>query len=185
MAGIKAQLRFASRLFSGGSCIVMIWHWQLWAELPNILARDTLWHLSPRARVMLVALSICAVVATALCCLVKSIWFEQRFYNKSRFRPLRWLGAYVLDLTTTLVLLWGAIAFAPQLFYALYVIVIPERPSQWVVEPIALGALIEFLRLTPVDSLATLLIGAMGLSILVASSILWLSILIRLVNSKH
>jgi hypothetical protein len=183
MRGIKASLRTASLLFTVAVCFVMIWHWLLWTELPIILARDTLWHLSPSARVMLVALSTCAVLATALCCLVKSIWFEQRFCDRSTFRPLRWIGAYVLDLTTTLVLLWGAITVAPQLFYTLYVSVIPGLPRQWVAKPIDVVTLTEFLRLTPADSMATLLVGVMMLSILVASIFLWLSVPAKHFNS--
>jgi hypothetical protein len=178
-------LRIASRLLIVGLCLVTIWHWRHWVELPNILARDTLWHLSLGARVILVALSTCAVMATALCCLVKSICFESRFYRRPMFHSLRWIGVFLLDLTTTLVLLWGAISLAPQLFYTLYVTVITGLIKQWVAKPIDWATLAELLRLTPTDSMTTLLTGVMMLSIFAASIISWLSVPVRLFISKR
>jgi hypothetical protein len=183
MASTKTPVRIASLLFSGGLCLVFIWHWQLWTQLPIILARDTLWQLSPVPRVILVTLSTCAVVATALCCLVKSIWIERNFYDRDSFRPARWIGSFVLDLSTTFVLLWGAIGLAPQLFYTLYVIVIPGLPRQWVAKRVDWVTLSEFLLLTPADSMATLLIGVMMLSIPVACIIFWLSVPAKLFHS--
>ena len=183
MASIKAPFRVASLLFSGGLCLVFIWHWQLWSQLPTILARDTIWQLSPGARVILVALSTCAVVATALCCLVKSIWIERSFHERGPFRPARWVGVFFLDLSTTFVLLWGAISLAPQLFYTLYVVVIPGLPRQWVAKPVDWATLSEILFLTPTDSMAMLLIGVMMLSILVASIVFWLCVPAKLFHS--
>jgi hypothetical protein len=185
MASTKAPIRVASLLFSGGLCLVLMLHWQLWTQLPLVLAQDTLWDLSLGARVMLVALSTCAVVATALCCLVKLIWIERNFYDRASFSPVRWIGVFVLDVSTTLVMLWGAISLAPQLFYTLYVVVITELFAQWVAKPVDLATLSEILLLTPVDSMATLLIGVMMLSILVASIIFWLSVAAKLFHSEQ
>ena len=183
--GFKAPLRNSAVFVFAGFSIVALWHWQLWIQLPSILARDTLWHLSPGARVILVALATCAVVATALCCLVKSIWVKQHLYIGQTFQTKRWIGLLALDLTTTFLLLWGAISLAPQLFYLLYVTVIPGLPMQWVANLIDWNVLLNFLTPTPADSMATLLIGVMMLSILVASIIFWLSILVNLVKTKQ
>jgi hypothetical protein len=101
------------------------------------------------------------------------------------FRPLSWIGIFLLDLTTTLVLLWGAISLAPQLFYTLYVTVITGLIKQWVAKPIDWATLTQLLRLTPTDSMATLLTGVMMLSILATSFILWLSVPVRLFISKR
>jgi len=176
VAGTKPYLRITSLLFLGGLSLVIGWHWQLWKGLPTALANDTIWHLSPIARVILVALSTCAILATALCCLVKSINFERIIYNRRSFHPCRWLVATFIDLTTTLALLWGAVSLAPQLFYTLYVVVIPGLPVQWVVKPIDWMTFSEFLVLEPSDPMSSLLIGIMMLSILVASIIFWLCI---------
>lgn len=185
MSGYADTIRTAFVLIAAGFCIVVIWHWPLWARLPEMLARDSLWHLSPFARVMLVALSVCAVTATALCCLVKSIYFERQFHAKRPFSAVRRLGSFVFDFLTSCVLLWGAVSLAPQLFYMLYVIVIPGLSNQWVANPIDCEAFVEFFRLTAEDSIASLFVGVLLLSILVASSILWLCVPSTPVNSKR
>jgi len=182
---LKTQLRIASLYFSGGVGIVTLIHWQLWAHLPIIVAEDTLWHLDFGARVTLVALSTCASMATALCCLVKSTLIKQHLYRSVTIRPVRFLASVLLDLPVTLALLWGAVSLAPQLFYMLYVIVIPNLPVHWVALPIGWGTFGELLLLTSTDSLSTLLVGFMMLSVLAGSCVLWLSIPARLLKTKY
>lgn len=162
----------------------MLWHWQIWSELPIILARDTLWQLSFGPRVMLVALSTCAVVATALCCLVKSMWFQQWFYTVATFHPILWIRVFLLDMATTLVLLWAAVSLAPQLFYMLYVAVIDGLSQQWVAKPVDCLTFQGYLKLTLNESMATLTVGIMMLTILVASVGFWLTVIARSLQAK-
>jgi len=182
---VSGLLGIAFLYSSIGACLVAIFHWQLWLHLPVIVSRDTLWHLSPVVRVMLVALCTCAVVATALCCLVKSVIVKRRFYKAATFDTIRWVGLFVVDLTATFALLWGAISIAPQLFYMLYVTVFPELSSQWVAKPVDLGTLLKFLKLSPAESMATLIAGFMMWTILTGSIVLWLCFPARLITSKQ
>ena len=185
MLSYKAKIRFACQLVFAGLLIVALWHWRLWQNIPTLIAQDTLWHLFPVARVTLVALATCAVVATALCCLVKSILVESYFLAGSGSHSDAWIAAFVVDLTTTVLLLWGALSIAPQLFYSLYLIVIPELPSQWVVNFIPLEVLLKFMDLAFADSMAKLLMGVLLLSVLVASALFWVISGAKILNSKH
>ena len=181
----ETRLTTAALFLCAGASVVLVVHWQLWSALPVILSQDTLWHLSPYVRAMLVALSTCAVVATGLFCLVKSVGFWHRTNDRVTFHFSRWVSASLLDISITFLLLWGAVSLAPQLFYMLYVTVIPGLSPQWVAKFIEWPVFLELLKLTAADSMATLLAGAMMLTILVASLIFWLSIPARLLIAKR
>ena len=73
----------------------------------------------------------------------------------------------VLDLLSTMAVLWSGVALAPQVFYQFYRLVFNGLPSQWVIKPLPLS---DFCRLW-ITSKAT------HLSELATSLVLWIALM--------
>lgn len=73
----------------------------------------------------------------------------------------------MLDLLSTMAVLWSGVALAPQVFYQFYRLVFNGLPSQWVIKPLPLS---DFCRLW-ITSKAT------HLSELATSLVLWIALM--------
>lgn len=73
----------------------------------------------------------------------------------------------LLDLLSTLVVLWSSLALAPQVFYQFYRLVFNGLPSQWVIKPLPFH---DFLGLWFASN-------ASNLSELATSLVLWIALM--------
>jgi len=175
----------AALWFLAGYALTVVAHFGFWPHLPTIIASDTIWHLRPIERFILVAIVFVLAALLSIACMLKTLSINHRYswwHANNKFRVI-FLGA--LDFTVSVLLFWIGVSFAPQLFYLFYTYIFNYLPVQWVAYPIGLGEFVSLFVINQSDNLRTLVTGVVLQSILISSTLIWLYIALGLKAESH
>lgn len=133
---------------------------------------------------MLVALASCASMAIALFCLVKAQFLQRKFLEGTESNIRQFIFTAIADLALTVVCLWLAFGVAPQVFYALYVAVIPGLPAQWVISTLSWGEYVNLTKLSTALSLSSFASGVLWWTSVLATAVYWATAFVQRTTIK-
>jgi len=113
-----------------GYALVLLIHFSFWQHLPAIIAADTMWHLTPVGRILLVLIVFILVGGLSYLCTVKTRSIYRRFLGWHGHDRLRLAALAIADIIMTLAIFWLGISVAPQIFYLLYITLFDYLGSQ-------------------------------------------------------
>lgn len=132
---------------------VLFWHLPILSNLLPLIRSDTLLTLSAGDSVMLILLTTLMSGFLIVCITLKS--YALQGYSRASGVFDKVLVA-MLDLLSTVTVLWSVVALAPQAFYQFYRIVFNGLPSQWVIKPVSFSDFCRLWFASNADSLAEL-----------------------------
>jgi len=176
----------AARSLFVGFSLVLLTHFNIWRHLPDTIAADTLWHLSPVGRVLLILIVIVLVCGLSYLCIAKTELLYQRLRHWHRHKGSRIAILAISDILMTLAIFWLGLSLAPQIFYLLYITLFDYLPLQWIAKFMGLNEFLALLRIEKTDNLRTLVTSVMLQSLLISSTLIWLySATVRRARSRQ
>ncbi len=176
----------AARSLLVGYSLTLLINVSFWRHLPAIISADTIWHLSPVGRILLVIIVCVLVCGLSYLCAAKTEAIYQRLRDWHEHGNLRIGTLAISDILLTLAIFWLGLSFAPQVFYLLYITLFDYLPLQWIAKLMGLNEFFDLFRIEQTDNLRTLVTGVMLQSVLISSTLIWLySATVRRARSRQ
>ena len=171
---MPATLARSALIGTSAVALALLWNPSVWRYLRHdFIDKDTIFILSVPERIGLVILTSLLFIALMWASLAKS-----RFLGRLENTSLRYL-APVIDLVLVFVMLVCAVAIAPQFLYTYYIVALDGLPLQWVTSWPKATHVLQWVRMSPLDSLNTMMRGLLFWSMIAAALLYWTGLFTR------